>query len=235
MQNGRNEILKADGLYHVYESKAEDGNVVALRGLHVTVYEGEAVAVVGPSGSGKSTFLHLIALLDQPSNGEIYFEGKKTSQMNDIEKDEVRGKKISIVYQQNNLLSDFTSLENVAIAMISSGKNKKYANNKAKIILKNVGLSKRLDHFPNDLSVGEQQRVAIARAVINEPQLILADEPTGSLDQSTSKEIFNLFLKFKSQNRSIIFATHNRELADKADYKLRIIDGNIRRSNEKYK
>ena len=206
-----------------------------LKKINIEIKKGELIALLGPSGSGKSTFLHMIALLDQPSNGEIYFEGKKTSQMNDVEKDEVRGKKISIVYQQNNLLSDFTSLENVAIAMISSGKNKKYANNAARKILKNVGLSKRLDHFPSDLSVGEQQRVAIARAVINEPQLILADEPTGSLDQSTSKEIFNLFLKFKSQNRSIIFATHNRELADKADYKLRIIDGNIRRSNEKYK
>jgi ABC-type lipoprotein export system ATPase subunit len=129
-------------------------------------------------------------------------------------------------------LNDFTSLENVAIAMISSGKNKEFAINAAKKILKKVGLSKRLDHFPNDLSVGEQQRVAIARAAINKPQLILADEPTGSLDQSTAKEIFNLFLKFKSQNRSIIYATHNRELADKADYNLKIIDGNIRRSNE---
>ena len=203
-----------------------------LKKISIEIKKGELVALLGPSGSGKSTFLHMIALLDQPSNGEIYFEGKKTSQMNDVEKDEVRGKKISIVYQQNNLLSDFTSLENVAIAMISSGKNKKYANNEAKKILKTVGLSKRLDHFPSDLSVGEQQRVAIARAVINEPQLILADEPTGSLDRFTSKEIFNLFLKFKSQNRSIIYATHNRELADKADYKLKIIDGNIRRLNE---
>ena len=174
----------------------------------------------------------MIALLDQPSNGEIYFEGKKTSLMKDIEKDEVRSNKMSIVYQQNNLLNDFTSLENVAIAMISTGKNKEFAYNAAKKILINVGLSKRLEHFPSDLSVGEQQRVAIARAVINKPQLILADEPTGSLDQSNSKEIFNLFLKFKSQNRSIIYATHNRELADKADYKLKIIDGNIRRSNE---
>ena len=188
--------------------------------------------IIGTNGSGKSTLLHLIALLDQPSYGEIYFQGKKISEMNEAEKDEVRGKKISIVYQQNNLLSDFTSLENVAIAMISTGKNKEYANNEAKKILNNVGLSKRLDHFPSDLSVGEQQRVAIARAAINNPQLILADEPTGSLDQSTSKEIFNLFLKFKSQNRSIIYATHNRELADRADYKLKIIDGNIRRSNE---
>ena len=207
-------------------------NLNILKKINIEIKKGELVALLGPSGSGKSTFLHLIALLDQPSSGEIYFEGKKTSEMNDVEKDEVRGKKISIVYQQNNLLSDFTSLENVAIAMISTGKNKEYANNKAKKILNNVGLSKRLDHFPSDLSVGEQQRVAIARAAINNPQLILADEPTGSLDQFTSKEIFNLFLKFKSQNRSIIYATHNRELADKADYKLKIIDGNIRRSNE---
>ena len=220
---------------HLSKSFFLKKNLKILKKISIEIKKGELVALLGPSGSGKSTFLHLIALLDQPSYGEIYFQGKKTSEMNEAEKDEVRGKKISIVYQQNNLLSDFTSLENVAIAMISSGKSKEYANNTARKVLKNVGLSKRLDHFPSDLSVGEQQRVAIARAVINEPQLILADEPTGSLDQSTSKEIFNLFLKFKSQNRSIIFATHNRELADKADYKLRIIDGNIRRSNEKYK
>ncbi len=207
-------------------------NLNILKKINIEIKKGELIALLGPSGSGKSTFLHMIALLDQPSNGEIYFEGKKTSQMNDVEKDEVRGKKISIVYQQNNLLSDFTALENVAIAMISSGKNKVYAHNEAKKILKYIGLSKRLDHFPTDLSVGEQQRVAIARAVVNEPQLVLADEPTGSLDQSTSKEIFNLFLKFKSHNRSLIYATHNRELADRADYKLKIIDGNIRRSNE---
>ena len=176
-------------------------NLNILKKISIEIKKGELVALLGPSGSGKSTFLHMIALLDQPSNGEIYFEGKKTSQMNNVEKDELRGKKISIVYQQNNLLNDFTSLENVVIAMISAGKNKEYANNEAKKILKIVGLSKRLDHFPSDLSVGEQQRVAIARAAINEPQLILADEPTGSLDQSTSKEIFNLFLKFNSQNR----------------------------------
>ena len=207
-------------------------NLNILKKISVEIKKGELLALLGPSGSGKSTFLHMIALLDQPSSGEIYFEGKKTSLMNDFEKDEMRSKKISIVYQQNNLLNDFTSLENVAIAMISFGKNKLTAMNETKKILKKVGLSKRLDHFPSDLSVGEQQRVAIARAAINKPLLILADEPTGSLDQSSSGEIFNLFLKFKSQNRSIIYATHNRELADKADYKLKIIDGNIRRSNE---
>ena len=222
-------IIKTVNLSKSYFFKK---NLNILKKISIEIKKGELVALLGPSGSGKSTFLHIIALLDQPSSGEIYFEEKKTSLMNDVEKDQMRGKKISIVYQQNNLLNDFTSLENVAIAMISSGKNKEFAINAAKKILKKVGLSKRLEHFPSDLSVGEQQRVAIARAAINKPQLILADEPTGSLDQFTSREIFNLFLKFKSQNRSIIYATHNRELADKADYKLKIIDGNIRRSNE---
>ncbi len=195
-----NNIIKTVNLSKSFFLKK---NLNILKKISIEIKKGELVALLGPSGSGKSTFLHMIALLDQPSGGEIYFEGKKTSLMNDVEKDEMRSKKISIVYQQNNLLNDFTSLENVAIAMICSGKNKKFAKSAAKEILKKVGLSKRLDHFPSDLSVGEQQRVAIARAVINKPQLILADEPTGSLDQSTSKEIFNLFLKFKSQNRSI--------------------------------
>jgi ABC-type lipoprotein export system ATPase subunit len=222
-------IIKVVNLSKIFLLKK---NLKILKNISIEIKKGEIVALLGPSGSGKSTFLHLVALLDRPSSGEIYFEGKKTSQITDYEKDKIRGNKISIVYQQNNLLNDFTSLENVAIALISSGKNKAYAINKAKKILRKVGLSKRLDHFPSNLSVGEQQRVAIARAVINEPNLILADEPTGSLDQTNSREIFNLFLKFKSQNRSIIYATHNRELADRADYKLKIIDGNIRRSNE---
>ena len=204
-----------------------------LKKINVNIKKGQLIALLGPSGSGKSTFLHLIALLDKPSNGEIYFMGKKTSQMTGFEKDELRSKKISIVYQQNNLLSDFSSLENVAIAAIASGKPKEKANNEAKKILTKVGLFNRLDHFPSDLSGGEQQRVAIARAVVNEPQLILADEPTGNLDQSSSNEIFSLFLKFKNQNRTIVYATHNRELADRADYQLKIIDGNISRSNGK--
>ncbi len=203
-----------------------------LKKVNIEIKKGELISLLGPSGSGKSTLLHLIALLDKPSSGDIFFEGKKTSQMNNLEKDHVRGKKISIIYQQNNLLSDFTCLENVSIAMIANGEPKKSSIEQAKKILKKVGLSERYDHFPKDLSGGEQQRVAFARAAINKPQLILADEPTGSLDQSTAKDVFDLFLKFKSQNRSIVYATHNRELADKADYKLKIINGSIRRSNE---
>ena len=223
------EIIKTTNLSKIFFLNKK---IDVLKKVNIKINSGNLIALLGPSGSGKSTFLHLLGLLDQPTKGEVYFKGNKISDMNSYEKDKIRSKQVSIIYQQNNLLSDFTSLENVSIAMISSGVRKKIANDKAKEILKKVGLLNRLDHFPSDLSGGEQQRVAIARAVINEPQLILADEPTGSLDQQTAKEIFNLFLKFKSRNRTILYATHNRELANRADYKLNINNGNITRSNE---
>tara|TARA_B100000686_G_C16666719_1_gene904021 strand:+ start:639 stop:1316 length:678 start_codon:yes stop_codon:yes gene_type:complete len=224
-----NSIIKTVNLSKNFFTKK---NLTILKKINIEIKNGSLVALLGPSGSGKSTFLHLIALLDQPSSGYILFDGIKTSEIKDDEKDKIRRNKISIIYQQNNLLSDFTSLENVMIAMIASGKNKRDSKLSSEKILNKVGLSKRLDHYPSDLSVGEQQRVAIARAVVTDPHLILADEPTGSLDQITSEEIFKLFLKFKSLNRTIVYATHNRELADRADYKLKIIDGNIRRSND---
>ena len=144
----------------------------------------------------------------------------------------VRKKGISIIYQQNNLLSDFTALENVLIPLVNNGYSWKESKKKATKVLSLVNLSKRLNHFPSELSGGEQQRVAVARALITEPDLILADEPTGSLDRKTSKEIFSLFLKIKSKNRAILYATHNRELSNRADYKLNILDGNIVRKNE---
>ena len=202
-----------------------------LKNINLKINKGDLVALLGPSGSGKSTFLHLIALLDKPSSGDILFNKEKISEMNEYDKDDIRGKKISIIYQQNNLLMDFTALENVEISMVANGKSRSESTTEAKKFLKTVGLSHRLNHFPSDLSGGEQQRVAIARALINEPELILADEPTGNLDRLNAKEIFDLFLKIKSKKRSIIYATHNRQLADRADYKLSIIDGNIRRSN----
>lgn len=207
-------------------------NINILKRVNIEIKKGEMVSLIGPSGSGKSTFLHLLALLDKPSNGDIFFEGKNTSKMSNLEKDKIRGKKISIIYQQNNLLSDFTCLENVSIAMIATGKPKNYSESNAKNILKKVGLSNRLYHFPNDLSGGEQQRVAFARAIINNPLLILADEPTGSLDRENARELFKIFIKYKSNNQTIIYATHNRDLASKADYMLKINDGKIKRSNE---
>ena len=202
-----------------------------LNNVNIKIKKGDLVALLGPSGSGKSTLLHLLALLDRPSTGEIYFDSKKISLLSEKSKDNIRGNKISIIYQQNNLLNDFSALENVEIALISSGTTQKKSSLLAKALLSQVGLSKRYNHFPVDLSGGEQQRVAIARALINEPELILADEPTGSLDRFNSNEIFNFFLKMKTKKRTIIYATHNRQLADKADYKLLIIDGSIRRVN----
>ncbi len=202
-----------------------------LNNINIKIKKGDLVALLGPSGSGKSTLLHLLALLDHPSTGEIYFDSRKISLLSEKSKDNIRGNKISIIYQQNNLLNDFSALENVEIALISSGTTQKKSSLLAKALLSQVGLSKRYNHFPVDLSGGEQQRVAIARALINEPELILADEPTGSLDRFNSNEIFNFFLKMKTKKRTIIYATHNRQLADKADYKLSIIDGSIRRVN----
>ena len=184
--------------------------------------------MTGPSGSGKSTLLHIIALLDQPSSGEVFFKNKSFSKSSDKNKDLVRKKGISIIYQQNNLLSDFTALENVMIPLINNNEHTWAVSlEKAKETLSLVNLSERLNHFPSELSGGEQQRVAIARALITNPDLILADEPTGSLDRKTANEIFSLFLKLKSKNRAIIYATHNRELSTKADYKLNILDGII--------
>jgi len=224
-----NSLIKVTNLNKTFYFQEKKLNI--LKNVNIDIKQGEIVALLGPSGSGKSTFLHMIGLLDKASAGQIYFQGKITSKMNENEKNNIRGKNISIIYQQNNLLNDFTSLENVSIAMISAGQNKKISIIESKKILKKVGLSSRLEHFPSDLSGGEQQRVAIARAFVNEPHLILADEPTGSLDQKTAKEIFDLFLKLKSQKRTIIYATHNRELANKADYKLLINNGSIKRLN----
>jgi len=202
-------------------------NIEVLKNVNLKINKGDLVSLSGPSGSGKSTLLHIIALLDKPTSGDVFFKNKNFSKSEDFEKDSLRKKSISIIYQYHNLLSDFTALENVMIPLLNNGFSMKEAFNKAQKTLSLVSLSKRLNHFPSELSGGEQQRVAVARAIVMEPQLILADEPTGSLDTKTAKEIFSLFLKLKSKNRAILYATHNRDLSDKADYKLSILDGNI--------
>jgi len=205
---------------------------IILKKINFKFKKGLVYSLVGPSGSGKSTLLHMIALLDKPTTGEVFFKKKNFSKSSDSEKDLVRKKGISIIYQQNNLLSDFTALENVIIPLVNNGFSWGESIKKATKTLSIVNLSKRLNHFPSELSGGEQQRVAVARALITEPDLILADEPTGSLDRKTANEIFALFLKLKSKNRAILYATHNRELSNRADYKLSILDGNIIRKNE---
>ena len=206
--------------------------ISVLQNVSFRIKKGEIVSLTGPSGSGKSTLLHIIGLLDQPTAGEVFFKEKNFSKSSDGEKDLIRKKGISIIYQQNNLLSDFNALENVIIPLVNIGFSINDSKKKATKILSTFNLSKRLDHFPNQLSGGEQQRVAIARALITNPDIILADEPTGSLDSKTANEIFSLFLKLKSKSRTILYATHNRELANKADYKLNLLDGNIVRKYE---
>ena len=211
-----------------------DGPVTLFKNLNIRIKEGELVALVGPSGSGKSSLLHILALLDEPSGGKVIVDSQETKNFSDNQKEEMRKKTISIIFQDNNLLSDFTAIENIKMPLIIKGEKERVIKEKAEKILKEVKISNRSNHFPNELSGGEQQRVAIARALIAETKIILADEPTGNLDHKTSKEIFSIFLKLKKLKKTIIFATHNREFANRADYKLLISDGNIKRVNARY-
>ena len=186
---------------------------------------------MGPSGSGKSTLLNLISLIDRPTSGSISFDQSQINFSENKKNDIIRAKKIGIIYQQNNLLSDFTALENIYLASLSLYNDKNLAVSKAKRLLKLVGLSNRSDHYPSQLSGGESQRIAIARAIINDPEVILADEPTGSLDIDTAQGVFKLLSSQKKYNRLIIFATHNRFFANKADCLLEMINGNIKSIN----
>ena len=208
-----------------------NGDITLFKDLNIKIKYGDLVALVGPSGSGKSSLLHLLALLDEPTKGDIKINDLLTRKFKDEKKDEIRRNNISIIFQDNNLLTDFTAIENVMMPLLIKGKNKKNAREIAEKILKSVKILQRSNHFPNELSGGEQQRVAIARALIADTNLILADEPTGNLDRKTSIEIFSYFLKLKRLKKTIIFATHNRELANRADYKLFISDGIIKRVN----
>mgnify|MGYP001450846936 CR=1 FL=1 len=207
-----------------------NSTIKVLKNINLNFESGKVVALIGPSGSGKSTFLHLISMLDKPTKGKIFILGKNISNASETEKDLLIRNHISIIFQNNNLLSDFTAIENVAIPLIIRNKNYTFALKKAEKCLKEVNLGHRLNHFPSDLSGGEQQRVAIARSLIAETKIILADEPTGNLDYKNSQEVFSYFLKLKEKNKIILIATHNRELAKKADYTLSLSNGNIRKN-----
>ncbi len=209
--------------------------ITVLNKISYKFKKGKIYSLVGPSGSGKSTLLNLLSLIDKPSKGSIKIANKNVNFSDSVSNDITRANKIGIIYQQNNLLPDFTALENVYLARLSIDNNKNKAVDDANKIINKMGLSKRVDHYPSELSGGEMQRIAIARALINEPEIILADEPTGSLDQSTAKEVFKILYKLKNLNRLIIYATHNRFFANMADCKLEIIDGNIKNINAKNK
>ena len=207
--------------------------VNVLNNLNLNLETGKIIALVGPSGSGKSTFLHLLALLDKPTEGKITILGEPTQNITENKRNQLIRNHISIIFQNNNLLLDFTAVENVAMPLIIRNKNYNSSIKEAESYLRKVNLGHRLNHFPSDLSGGEQQRVAIARSLISDTKIILADEPTGNLDNKNSSEVLSYFLKLKQKNKIVLIATHNREIAKRADYTLSIRDGIIKSSNEK--
>ena len=204
-----------------------------LKNLSFKFKKGKIYSLSGPSGSGKSTLLNLISLIDRPSSGNIKIDNRNINH-NEIEiNDKIRSSNIGIVYQEKNLLPDFTAIENVCIASLAANNNHKMAEQESLKIIQKVGLKDRTNHYPSELSGGEMQRIAISRAIVNKPRIILADEPTGSLDHENANQIFNLLFKLKNKDRVIIFATHNRFFANKADYKISLSNGKIKTINGK--
>ena len=216
--------IKIKNLTKKYE---KNKSIKVLNDISFNFEPGKTYSITGPSGSGKSTLLNLLSLIDNPTTGSIEISSNKIKSNNKVENDLIRAKKIGIIYQDKNLLSDFTALENVYLPNLLVSKEKQKSVDLAKKLIKNVGMSSRINHFPNELSGGENQRIAIARALINDPDIILADEPTGSLDFDNAKLIFKILFNLKKKNRIIIFATHNRYFANMADCKIMMNDGNI--------
>ncbi len=219
-----NNYIKIKNLTKKYE---KNKTIKVLNDISFNFEPGKTYSITGPSGSGKSTLLNLLSLIDNPTSGTIEINSNKIKLNNKVENDLIRAKKIGIIYQDKNLLSDFTALENVYLPNLLVSKEKQKSLDLAKKLIKNVGMSSRINHFPNELSGGENQRIAIARALINDPDIILADEPTGSLDSDNAKLIFKILFNLKNKNRIIIFATHNRYFANMADCKIMMNDGNI--------
>ena len=222
-------------LKKVSKSFSNNKKINVLKKINYSFTKNKIYSLMGPSGSGKSTLLNILSMIDKPSSGLLIINNIPIDFNENSENDIIRSNKIGIIYQQNNLLSDFTALENVYLAGLAISGEKKESIKKAKKVIKRMGLSSRENHYPSELSGGEMQRIAIARALINEPEIILADEPTGSLDRKTAKEIFKVLYNLKDKNRLIIYATHNRFFANMADCKLEMIDGNIKTTNVRIK
>ena len=221
-------LIKISNLNKSFENLKK---INVLKKVSYKFRKGKIYSIIGPSGSGKSTLLNLLSLIDRPSSGSVMIDDNNINFSDSQSNDLLRAKKIGIIYQQDNLLSDFTALENIYMASLAAGNNKELSLSMAKSLLRKVGLTSRLNHFPSQLSGGEKQRISIARALINNPQIILADEPTGSLDLNTAKGIFDLLKNQINSDRLIIFATHNRFFANKSDCLLEIVNGNIKTIN----
>ena len=219
-----NNYIKIKNLVKKYE---KNKSFKVLKDISFNFESGKTYSIMGPSGSGKSTLLNMLSLIDTPTSGSIEINNNKIKPNNKAENDIIRASNIGLIYQDKNLLSDFTALENVYLPNLLISNEKQKSKELAKKLIKNVGMMARLNHFPNELSGGENQRIAIARALINDPKIILADEPTGSLDIENAKLIFKILFNLKSKNRIIIFATHNRYFANMADCKIKMNNGNM--------
>ena len=218
-------------LINISKKYYNNKSIKVLNNLNFTFALGKIYSIIGPSGSGKSTLLNILSLVDSPTSGYIKILNTKINFSNKINNDQIRSEKIGIIYQDKNLLNDFTALENVYFPKLLLTNNKKQSLYEARRIIKKLGLSSRINHYPSELSGGECQRIAISRALINEPQIILADEPTGNLDIENAKEVFKLLFDLKNKNRVIIFATHNRYFANMADCKIQMIGGKMKITN----
>ncbi len=219
-----NKILS---LSHISKTFIQGGkSLTILKDINLEIHQGEVIALVGPSGCGKSTLLYIAGLLEKPTKGDIFIDGKKIHQKSDLSRTILRRQKMGFIYQSHLLLNDFTALENVMMPLRINGMSKKEALEKGVRILSELGLGKRINHRPGQMSGGEGQRVAIARALIHQPDLLLADEPTGNLDPKTSDEVFDILLKMARQNGlTALIATHNLDLAQKMDRILKLEDG----------
>ena len=223
-------IIELNNISKIFNNQKK---ITVLKNLSFKFKKGKIYSLSGPSGSGKSTLLNLLSLIDRPSSGNIKIDNRNINH-NEIEiNDKIRSSNIGIVYQEKNLLPDFTAIENVCIASLVVNNNHKMAEQESLKIIQKVGLKDRTNHYPSELSGGEMQRIAISRAIVNKPRIILADEPTGSLDHENANQIFNLLFKLKNNDRVIIFATHNRFFANKADYKISLSNGKIKTINGK--
>ncbi len=223
-------IIELNNISKTFDNQKK---ISVLKNLSFKFKKGKIYSLSGPSGSGKSTLLNLLSLIDRPSSGNIKIDNRNINH-NEIEiNDKIRSSNIGIVYQEKNLLPDFTAIENVCLASLAANNNQKIAEQDSLKIIQKVGLKDRTNHYPSELSGGELQRIAISRAIVNKPRIILADEPTGSLDHENANQIFNLLFKLKNKDRVIIFATHNRFFANKADYKISLSNGKIKTINGK--
>lgn len=218
-------LIETYNLWKTYEMGTE--KVHALRGASISIEKGEYVAIMGPSGSGKSTLMNLIGCLDTPTQGEYLLNGKKVNQMNDDELANIRNREVGFVFQTFNLLPRATALHNVELPLIYNGSPAVERKEKAEAALRRVDLGDRMYHKPSELSGGQRQRVALARALVNDPSLLLADEPTGNLDSKTSIEIMRLFEQLHQQGNTIIVVTHEESIAKSAQRVLSILDGEI--------